>query len=246
MRILVTNDDGIRAPGLEILANWARKLGEVTVIAPKFEQSAKSHSINIHNPFEAKQVRWLEGMECYSVDSSPADCVRFAINGLYRDFDLIFSGINRGLNVADDIAYSGTDAAIFEAAHLGYKAVAFSTIPISFKWAEESLDLVWKHITDNSVSFASCFYIVFYFVLREYVNIPEDPKGILLTRQGRAYFRDVFDEAGTDMYIARGTSFYENSGKLEEDIDAVMNGYISITPLSVDHTAMDVFRKLSK
>lgn len=237
MRILVTNDDGIRAPGLEILANWARKLGEVTVIAPKFEQSAKSHSINIHNPFEAKQVRWLEEVECYSVDSSPADCVRFAINGLYRDFDLIISGINRGLNVADDIAYSGTDAAIFEAAHLGYKAVAFSTIPISFKWAEESLDLVWKHITDNRYLEHNGIWNV---------NIPEDPKGILLTRQGRAYFRDVFDEAGTDMYIARGTSFYENSGKLEEDIDAVMNGYISITPLSVDHTAMDVFRKLSK
>ena len=237
MRILVTNDDGIRAPGLEILANWARKLGEVTVIAPKFEQSAKSHSINIHNPFEAKQVRWLEEVECYSVDSSPADCVRFAINGLYRDFDLIFSGINRGLNVADDIAYSGTDAAIFEAAHLGYKAVAFSTIPISFKWAEESLDLVWKHITGNNYLEHNGIWNV---------NIPEDPKGILLTRQGRAYFRDVFDEAGTDMYIARGTSFYENSGKLEEDIDAVMNGYISITPLSVDHTAMDVFRKLSK
>lgn len=237
MRILVTNDDGIRAPGLEILTNWARKLGEVTVIAPKFEQSAKSHSINIHNPFEAKQVRWLEEVECYSVDSSPADCVRFAINGLYRDFDLIFSGINRGLNVADDIAYSGTDAAIFEAAHLGYKAVAFSTIPISFKWAEESLDLVWKHITDNRYLEHNGIWNV---------NIPEDPKGILLTRQGRAYFRDVFDEAGTDMYIARGTSFYENSGKLEEDIDAVMNGYISITPLSVDHTAMDVFRKLRK
>lgn len=237
MRILVTNDDGIRAPGLEILANWARKLGEVTVIAPKFEQSAKSHSINIHNPFEAKQVRWLEEVECYSVDSSPADCVRFAINGLYMDFDLIFSGINRGLNVADDIAYSGTDAAIFEAAHLGYKAVAFSTIPISFKWAEESLDLVWKHITDNRYLEHNGIWNV---------NIPEDPKGILLTRQGRAYFRDVFDEAGTDMYIARGTSFYENSGKQEEDIDAVMNGYISITPLSVDHTAMDVFRKLRK
>ncbi len=237
MRILVTNDDGIRAPGLEILVNWARKLGEVTVIAPKFEQSAKSHSINIHNPFEAKQVRWMEGMECYSVDSSPADCVRFAINGLYKEFDLIFSGINRGLNVADDIAYSGTDAAIFEAAHLGYRAVAFSTIPISFKWAEESLDFVWKHITDNNYLEHNGIWNV---------NIPEDPKGILLTRQGRAYFRDVFDEAGTDMYIARGTSFYENSGKLEEDIDAVMNGYISITPLSVDHTAMDVFRKLRK
>ena len=237
MRILVTNDDGIRAPGLEILASWARKIGDVTVIAPKVEQSAKSHSINIHTPFEAKKVSWLDGIDCFSVDSSPADCVRFAINGLNMSFDLVLSGINRGYNIADDIAYSGTAAAILEAAHLGFKAVAFSTVPISFNWAEVSLDRIWNHITDNR-------YLDYNGIWN--VNIPEDPKGILLTRQGRAYFRDVFDPVGQDTYIARGTSFYEKSGKHEEDVDAVMSGHISITPLSIDHTAMDVFRKLSK
>ncbi|MDT3390302.1 MAG: 5'/3'-nucleotidase SurE [bacterium] len=237
MRILVVNDDGIRAPGLEILATWARKLGDVTVIAPKEEQSAKSHSINIRHPFEAKKVSWLDGIDCYSVESSPADCVRFAVNGLYLDFDLVFSGINKGYNVADDIAYSGTVAAICEAAHLGHKAVAFSTVPISFQWAQESLDRVWKYICDNKYLDLNGLWNV---------NIPEDPKDILLTRQGRAYFRDVFDEVSPEQYQARGTSFYEKSGKLEEDIDAVMSGFISISPLTVDHTAMDVFRKLRK
>ena len=81
MRILVTNDDGIRAPGIEILAKWAQKLGTVTIVAPKVEQSAKSHSINIHTPFEVVKVQWLEGIDCYSVDSAPADCVRFATTG---------------------------------------------------------------------------------------------------------------------------------------------------------------------
>lgn len=237
MKILVTNDDGIKTPGLEILANWARKIGDVTVFAPKVEQSAKSHSINIRTPFEAKKIRWLDDIDCYSVDSSPADCVRFAVNGLNMDFDLIFSGINRGYNIADDIAYSGTVAAISEAAHLGFKAVAFSTVPISFKWAEESLDRIWKHITDNGYLQHNGIWNV---------NIPEDPKDVLLTRQGRAYFRDVFDENSPEQYLARGASFYENSGLLEEDVDAVMNGYISITPLSTDRTAMNVFRKLTK
>ena len=101
MRILVTNDDGIRAPGIEILANWARKIGDVTVVAPKVEQSAKSHSINIHTAFEVKKVSWLDGIDCYSVDSSPSDCIRFAYNGLNMEFDLVLSGINRGFNVGE-------------------------------------------------------------------------------------------------------------------------------------------------
>lgn len=237
MKILVTNDDGIKAPGLEILATWAKKLGEVTVFAPKEEQSAKSHSINIRTPFEVKKVSLLDDIDCYSVESSPADCVRFALNGMNMDFDIVFSGINRGYNVADDIAYSGTVAAISEAAHLGLKGVAFSTVPISFSWASDSLDRIWKHILDNDYLSVNGLWNV---------NIPEDPKEILLTRQGRAYFRDVFDEHTTDQYIARGTSFYEKSGMLDEDVDAVMNGFISISPLTIDHTALDVFRKLRK
>ena len=240
MKILITNDDGIRAPGLEILANWARKLGTVTVVAPKSEQSAKSHSINIRTPFEVQKVSWLEGIDCYSVDSAPADCIRFAYNGLNRDtndrFDLVLSGINKGLNVGEDIAYSGTDAAIFEAAYFKCRAIAFSTVPETFEWAEKCLDKCYDYIIDNNY---------FDFNLLYNVNIPANPKDeILLTRQGNAYFKDIFVETEPGMYKASGYSIYKGTANLEEDLDAVMNSYISITPLSVNRTAMGAYEKL--
>ena len=235
MRILVTNDDGIRAPGLEILANWARKLGDVTVVAPKVEQSAKSHSINIHTAFEVKKVSWLDGIDCYSVDSSPSDCVRFAYNGLNMKFDLVLSGINKGINVGEDIAYSGTDAAIFEAAYFKCKAIAFSTIPETYEWAEKYLDSCYEHIIRNKYLDHNLIWNV---------NIPENPKGILLTRQGSAFYKDIFKEVESGMYIACGYSIYQGTKNLDEDLDAIMNGYISITPLTVNRTAMDAYNKL--
>ena len=221
MRILVTNDDGIRAPGLEILANWARKIGDVTVVAPKVEQSAKSHSINIHTAFEVKKVSWLDGIDCYSVDSSPSDCVRFANNGLNMKFDLVLSGVNNGFNVGEDIAYSGTDAAIFEAAYFKCKAIAFSTIPESYDWAEKNLDFCYDHIIKN-----------------------KNPKGILLTRQGNAFYKDIFKEVESGMFIACGYSMYQGTKNLDEDLDAIMNGYISMTPLTVNRTEMGAYNKL--
>ena len=235
MRILVTNDDGIRAPGLEILANWARKIGDVTVVAPKVEQSAKSHSINIHTAFEVKKVSWLEGIDCYSVDSSPSDCVRFANNGLNMKFDLVLSGINNGFNVGEDIAYSGTDAAIFEAAYFKCKAIAFSTIPESYDWAEKNLDYCYDHIIKNKYLNHNLIWNV---------NIPENPKGILLTRQGNAFYKDIFKEVESGMFIACGYSMYQGSKNLDEDLDAIMNGYISITPLTVNRTEMGAYNKL--
>ncbi len=237
MRILVTNDDGIRAPGLEILARWAQKLGTVTVVAPKVEQSAKSHSINIHTPFEAIKVKALAGIDCYSVDSAPADCVRFAHDGLNMNFDLVLSGINKGLNLGGDIAYSGTDAAIFEAAYYKCHAIAFSTIPETFEWARESLDYCWQHIIENKYLDYNLLYNV---------NIPAGYKGILLTRQGNAYYRDTFKEVEPGHFIACGYSTYKGTMNLDEDLDAVMNGYISMTPLTIERTAMDAFNRLSK
>ena len=119
MRILITNDDGINAKGLLPLAQWAQRLGDVTVIAPKVEQSGKSHGIEIHKAFEVKKVDFAPGIEAYSVDSTPADCVRIAILGMKKQFDLVISGINRGLNIGRDTIYSGTVGAIFEANALG-------------------------------------------------------------------------------------------------------------------------------
>ena len=106
MKILLTNDDGIGAKGISVLANWAKRLGEVTVIAPKSEQSGKSHGINIHSEMEIKAVDFPGAARAFAVDSTPADCVRFALLGLGEKFDLVLSGINCGLNIGTDIVYS--------------------------------------------------------------------------------------------------------------------------------------------
>ena len=129
MRILITNDDGVFAEGIRLLAEWAKKLGEVTVVAPKREQSGKSHAINFTEPMEIKRVDLMDGVEAYSCDSTPADCVRYGIAGLNRTYDLVLSGINRGVNLGVDMIYSGTVAAIFEAAYWNHNALAFSTYP---------------------------------------------------------------------------------------------------------------------
>ena len=153
MRILITNDDGINAPALKPLAEWAKKHGEVTVVAPKIEQSGKSHGIEIIKPMEIKRVDFLNGVEAYSVDSTPADCVRFGIIGLKRDYDLVISGINRGYNLGKDIVYSGTVGAIFEASGLGVKSVALSTAPDSLENALSLLDEVYKFfIKHNNIA----------------------------------------------------------------------------------------------
>ena len=133
MRILITNDDGYSAEGIRALALWATKLGEVTVIAPKVEQSGKSHAIDFTRPIEIKEVDEIPGVRTVYVDSTPADCVRFAVLGRKEKFDLVISGINRGLNIGRDIIYSGTVAAVFEAAALGTKGTRLSAMQLSEK-----------------------------------------------------------------------------------------------------------------
>ena len=237
MNILVTNDDGIFAPGLEMLAVWARKLGNVTVMAPKTEQSAKSQSINIHTPFEVRRIDWLEGIDCYSVDSAPADCVRFAFTAMDRKFDLILSGINRGLNLGEDIAYSGTLAAVFEAAYYKTRAIAFSTVPETLRWAGENLDRCYDHITKNNWFEHSMTFNV---------NIPAECRGILLTRQrDKAFYRDSFKEIEPGHFLAHGESVFRGAQDLSEDLDACMSGYISITPMTVNHTNLEAYSKLA-
>ena len=99
MRILVTNDDGANAAQLPALIRWCQKLGEVTTFVPKYEQSGKSHSFEIKEPFEVKQVELEPGLTIWTVDSTPADCVRIAVLGLKMEFDLVISGINRGFKI---------------------------------------------------------------------------------------------------------------------------------------------------
>ena len=237
MRILVTNDDGISSAALVPLARWAKKFGEVTVVAPKIEQSGKSHGIDIIHPFEVKKIQLADDIEGYSVDSTPADCVRFAVLGLKEKYDFVISGINKGYNIGRDIVYSGTVGAIFEAQNYGIKAMAISTDFTSFDSAIANLDLVGDYIKENDLYKYNSLYNV---------NIPLEIKGIRITRQGGAYYSDEFIPMENDIWRQVGVFVYKYDGNPELDTDSIMDGYISITPLTLERTNIDLFEKLKQ
>ena len=233
MRILITNDDGIFAPGIKLLAQWAKTLGEVTVVAPKVEQSGMSHAIQFVDPIEIKRVDLIDGVEAWQMDSTPADCVRFGIAGLEREYDLVLSGINKGVNVGVDLVYSGTVAAIFEAGRLGHRGIAFSTFPHSQEFASEYFSEVYKFITDNDLLSKNLIYNV---------NIPDEVKGIHLTYQGSPYFSDTFAKGEGDYYLQVGTRIDDVCpDDLKRDTVAIHKGYISVTPLLTYRTNMELF-----
>lgn len=227
IKILVTNDDGIDAEGLRVMVDLASKIGEVTVCAPKVQQSAKSHAINIYTPFEVKKVEYEGAVEAYSVDSTPADCVRFGTLGLERDFDLVLSGVNRGLNMGEDIVYSGTLGAIFEANNRKIKAIAFSTDFTGFDSAREWVSKAYDYIVEKDMlSYAELLN----------VNIPMEVKGILVTKMGGAFFTDSFSEVEKDMWKQTGYCIHSNGHDLTVDTDATIDGYVTITPLQFNRT----------
>lgn len=236
MRILITNDDGIQASGLLPLAQWASKLGDVTVIAPKVEQSGKSHGIEIHKPFEVKKIDFAPGITAYSLNSTPADCIRFAVLGLHEHFDLVISGINRGLNIGQDIIYSGTVGAIFEANALGIPAIAFSTSPSYYEKAISHLDEIYHYLCSNGLT-EKCRLLN--------INIPDDPVGYRITRQGGPYYSDRFLPQEQNLYMPNGIDIFSPSGSNEFDTDAVLVGhYISIMPLTIDRTDWNLYHQL--
>ena len=237
MRILVTNDDSITSEVLLPLAKWAKQFGEVTVVVPTYEQSGKSHCIEIHKAFEVKQVPFDDpDIKAYTVDSSPADCVRYAIEGLKLKFDFVISGINRGLNVGIDMLYSGTVGAVFEAACFDIPAVALSTEPGAFDYAMSILDELKEFFITHDLMKKNSLYNV---------NIPKNHKGIRITRMGGRYYADDFIPQGNDMYLPTGKSVWNDSGDYSIDTNAALTGYISILPLSLNRTNMNVFNELN-
>lgn len=236
MKILITNDDGIQAAGLPALVQWAKKYGEVTVIAPKVEQSGKSHGIEIHKGFALEEADFGPDVTAFALDSTPADCVRYAILGRKEKFDLVISGINRGLNVGADIMYSGTVGAVCEAVNLGVKALAFSTSPAYYSEAVKHLDDIFTFVQEHKLLEINDFYNI---------NIPAEPKKIVITHQGGPYYSDNFTlENGT--VTPHGIDVFTPCDDDTVDTDCVLRcGNISIMPLSNQKTNMAVFEQLA-
>lgn len=238
MRILITNDDSVSSPVLLPLIQWAIQFGDVTTVVPKYEQSGKSHSIELHKAYEVLKINLTPDIEVYTVDSSPADCVRYAFLGLNQTFDLVISGINKGLNLGIDMIYSGTVGAIFEAACFGVPAVALSTVPDTFDSALAHLDTVRDFFIKHKLLEKNLLYNV---------NIPLNHKGIRITRQGGRYYSDDYLPQENNMVLPKGKPVFEPSGDFTLDTDAVLqDGYISISPLTLCRTDMEVFGKLAE
>ena len=237
MNILITNDDGAQAAQLVPLIRWCQTKGNVTVVVPKYEQSAKSHSIEIRKAYEIKQVELAPGIPAWTVDSAPADCIRFANKCLDTRFDLVISGVNRGYNLGQDIMYSGTFAAASEAVNKGMKAIALST---SIKYYDQALghmDEIFRYIEENRLLELHDLYNI---------NIPVDPKGFRITRQGGPSFSEDFAPIGNDLYEPTGVPRRAVGTDIECDIGAVAQGYISVSPMTTDRTDLTMFRKLYK
>lgn len=235
MKILITNDDGVNAPQLIPLIQWCRSLGEVTVVVPKFEQSGKSHSVEIRKPFEIRQIKLEPGISVWTVDSTPADCVRFAVSGLKQTYDLCISGINRGYNLGYDVMYSGTFAAASEAVNKGMNALAVSTSIKYYDQAVSQMDHILRYVEENRLFDKNALYNV---------NIPVDPVEIRITRQGGLSFREEFTPIGNDMYAPAGSPQHSDSSDPSMDTDACKRGYISVSPMAVTRMNMAVYEEL--
>ena len=159
------------------------------------------------------------------MDSTPADCVRFGTSGLGTSYDLILSGINRGYNLGNDIAYSGTVGAINEGGRLGIPAIALSCDVGAFDEALGMLDGWWEFMQESGLLEKGSLYNV---------NFPhcKEPKGIRVTRQGGEFYSDAFEARGDNMYMQVGAPIPREGSDLTVDIDAVFDGYISITPMA--------------
>lgn len=233
-RILVTNDDGVFAAGLQALAQAMQVFGVVDIAAPATNQSASGHKKTLFHEIPVQEVLLANGMPALSVGGSPADCIAVSAMGL-RPFPprLIVSGINRGENMAQDLTYSGTVTAALEGAIHAIPAIAFSLAKRDagsvedYAIACDVAQVVVRHVLKYSLPPLTILN----------VNIPDcTPKGIRITRQGVRIFLDELVREGDVVRIVGEPP----TGILDEvgtDLWAIENGYVSVTPVHLDMTA---------
>lgn len=251
MHILVTNDDGVQAPGLLALAHEMRRLGAVTVLAPDRNWSASGHVKTLDRPLRVREAILADGTSAFTSDGAPSDCVALALLGVVEEkIDLVVSGINPNANIGHDVTYSGTVTAAMEAAIVGLPAIAVSLdSPENHK---DKLDYkasasVARHVAKRVMAEGLPKGVVIN------VNVPylkdDELKGYMVTRQGLRVYRDELDRR----FDPRGRPYYWIGGEAPTGVDepgtdfgALRTGYVSVTPLQLDlthHKLMDELKK---
>jgi 5'-nucleotidase len=236
MDLLISNDDGIDATGIRVLAEAMRSLGDVTVVAPDKNRSGASNSLTLDAPIRIKELE--PGI--FKVSGTPTDCVHIALTGLLDDDpDIVVSGINAGANLGDDVIYSGTVAAAMEGRFLGYPAVAMSLVfgetpqKHHYETAGEAAVRLVKQLKKDPLPADTILN----------VNVPDCPwseiRGFEVTRLGHRHRAEevikTTDPRGRDMYWIGAAGAEQDAGP-GTDFDAVRRKFISVTPIHVDLT----------
>ncbi|MFO9238134.1 5'/3'-nucleotidase SurE [Legionella pneumophila serogroup 1] len=242
MKILVSNDDGVLAPGIKILANELSTLGEVKVVAPDRNRSGASNSLTLTQPLRIKQL----DNGYYSVDGTPTDCVHLALTGFLEPMaDIVVSGINEGANLGDDVLYSGTVAAAMEGRYLGLPAIAISMVGDNIQHYETAAIIAKQLVIKLSANKLPSQTIL-------NVNVPDLPlnqiRGLQVTRLGTRHSAEPiikeYDPRGRPIYWV-GPPGIEADAGAGTDFFAIKTGHVSITPLHLDMTHYKLFDHLS-
>jgi len=247
--ILVTNDDGIEAKGLKSLIEMVREFGKVIVVAPEESQSGMSHAITMKYPLRIRTVKNEEGLEIYSCNGTPVDCVKLALHMLLgRKPDVLVSGINHGTNASVSIVYSGTMAAAIEGGINKVPSIGFSLLDYSADADFEAAGIYVRRIIEkvfmNGIEKGICLN----------VNIPvgkeNELKGIKVCRQTDGYWQEEFDkriDPGKREYYWL-TGYFNNSEPFADDTDewALKNKFVSVVPIRVDFTSYSRIEELKK
>lgn len=245
--ILVCNDDGVTAPGIQALTEVASQYGDVVVVAPDKPQSGMGHAITINSTLRIHRHTQEEGKEIYSTSGTPVDCVKLAVNEILgRQPDLIVSGINHGSNASVNVIYSGTMSAAIEGCMEGIPSIGFSlmdhSIDADFTASAHYADIIIKEVLNNGLPQGVCLN----------VNIPklhlEEIAGIKVCRQAIANWEEEFEERKDPF----GGKYYWMTGKFvnydkgtDTDVEALKNGYVSVVPTQFDLTAHTAIESIS-
>jgi 5'-nucleotidase len=243
--ILVTNDDGVQAPGILALAQAMRELGEIEVAAPAINQSASGHKKSLYQTIPVSQTTLADGTPALAVSGSPADCIALSALGIVNRWPprLVVSGINRGANLGQDVTYSGTVTAALEATIAGVPAVAIS---LENRVADRVEDYAAAAQVATAVVRQALEKPLPPFTILN-VNVPRaEVRGIRMTRQGIRIYHDELESAeDKSSYRIVGP---EPTGKLDiagTDLWAIHNGYASVTPIHLDLTAHQFMAELA-
>jgi 5'-nucleotidase len=246
--ILVTNDDGVTAPGINALIEVMKTLGDVIVVAPDKPQSGMGHAITINSTLRIQKLNIHGVLEEYSCTGTPVDCVKIAVNKiLHRKPDLCVSGINHGSNMSINVIYSGTMSAAVEGAIEGIPSIGFSlcddSIDADFTASKKVVDVIARKVLKNGLPKDVCLN----------VNIPKSKdselKGIRICRQAKANWVEELDErkdpAGKTYFWLTGKFENYDAGKEDTDVWALENNYVSVVPVQFDMTAHTAIQELN-